>query len=134
VRAEQHAASAGLVRYQLQKLSQPLCMLQAHAWQPFGKCAALVTIQKETVDAVLCISDEITTLVSTRAEEPDRYFGAFGCEVAGTTHMIFMLAGDGVRLTKLTYQHESTQTYRMVKDTQGLSDRSSFYCSYRNKI
>jgi hypothetical protein len=35
--------------------------------------------------------------------------------------MIFMLAGDGVRLTKLTYQHEFTQTYRMVKDTQGLS-------------
>jgi hypothetical protein len=35
--------------------------------------------------------------------------------------MIFMLAGDGVRLTKLTYQHELTQTYRMVKDTQGLS-------------
>ena len=121
VRAEQHAASAGLVRYQLQKLSQPLHMLQAHAWQPFGKCAALVTIQNETAAAVLCIGDEITTLVSTGAEEPDRYFGAFGCSVAGTTHMIFMLAGDGVRLTKLTYQHESTQTYRMVKDTQGLS-------------
>jgi hypothetical protein len=79
-------------------------MLQAHAWQPFDKCAALVTIQNETSEAVLCIGDNITTLVSTRAEEPDRYFGAFGCEVAGTSRMIFMLAGEGVRLTKLTYQ------------------------------
>jgi hypothetical protein len=121
VRAEQHAASAGLVRYQLQKLPQPLRMLQAHAWQPFGKCAALVTVQNEMADAVLCIGDEIITLVNTSAEEPDRYFGAFGCEVAGAAHMIFMLGGDGVRLTKLTYQHEATQTYRMVKDTQGLS-------------
>jgi hypothetical protein len=38
VRAEQHTAS-GLVRYQLQKLSQPLCMLQTHAWQPLVKCS-----------------------------------------------------------------------------------------------
>jgi hypothetical protein len=108
VRAEQHAASAGLVRYQLQKLPQPLRMLQAHAWQPFGKCAALVTVQNEMADAVLCIGDDIATLVNTSAEEPDRYFGAFGCEVAGAAHMIFMVGGDGVRLTKVTYQHEVT--------------------------
>jgi hypothetical protein len=121
VRAEQHASSAGLVRYQLQKLSQPLRMLQAHAWQPFGRCAALVTVQNETHDAVVCIGDEISTLVSTLAEEPDRYFGAFGVDVGGAKRMIFMLTGDGVRLTRLTYQDESAQTYRMVQDTQGLS-------------
>lgn len=121
VRAAQHAGSAGLVRYQLQKLPQPLHLVQAHAWQPFGACAVLATATNETHESVVCVGDDTTELRSSRKDSADRYIGAFGCEVGGVQKKIFMLSGKGLRLTKLTYTNDATQTDRLVLDEGGLS-------------
>lgn len=122
VRAAQHAGSAGLVRYQLQKLPQPLHLVQAHAWQPFGACAVLATATNETHESVVCVGDDITELRSSRKGSADRFIGAFGCEVGGVQKKIFMLSGKSLRLTKLTYTNDATQTDRLVLDEGGLSN------------
>lgn len=122
VSAAQHAGSAGLVRYQLQKLPQPLHLVQAHAWQPFGTCAVLATATNETHESVVCVGDDVTELRSFRKGSVDRYIGAFGCKVGGVKEKIFMLSGNGLRLTKLTYTNDATQTDRLVLDEEGLSN------------
>jgi len=119
VRAAQHAGSA--VRYQLQKLRQPLHLAQAHAWQPFGTCAVLATASNETHESVVCVGDDITELRSFRKGAADRYVGAFGCKVGGVKEQVFMLTGNGLRLTKLTYTNKTTQTDRLIVDEAGLS-------------
>lgn len=122
VRAAQHAGSAGLVRYQLQKLPQPLHLVQVHAWQPFSTCAVLATVTNDTHESVVCVGDDITELRSSRKGSADRYIGVFGCKVGGVQEQIFMLSGNGLRLTKLTYINDATQTDRLVLDQGGLSN------------
>ena len=87
-----------------------------------GTCAILATATNETHESVVCVGDDITELRSSQKGSADRYVGAFGCKAGGVQEKIFMLTGNGLRLTKLTYTNDATQTDGLVLDEGGLSN------------
>jgi hypothetical protein len=103
VRADQHVGSAGLVRYLLNQFARRMLMLHAHAWDPFGKCIALITTVDTMHNSVLCIgAEEAVELARLPVSGPDQYIGAFGYAIDAKKHVFMLLKGRATRSTKLS--------------------------------
>jgi hypothetical protein len=115
VRADQHVGSAGLVRYLLNQFARRMLMLHAHAWDPFGKCIALITTVDTMHNSVLCIgAEEAVELARLPVSGPDQYIGAFGYAIDAKKHVFMLLKGRATRSTKLVWRDDATQQDHMV--------------------
>ena len=122
LRADEHVSSSSLVQYVLQQHEQPLQLLQAHAWDPFDRCAALLTTHNTTHSALLCLGTEGTQeLERADAGDATQYIGVFACVVGGVQEMFLLQKGLTARSSTLRWRDAATQTQRIVLDPDGLS-------------
>jgi len=120
VLADQHVGSAGLLRYSLDQVRRPLWMLQAHVWEPFGKCIALITTVNTTHNSVLCVGAEaVVEIAQQPLSAADQYIGAFVYEIGDKNgvrkkHIFMLFKGRETFSTRLIWRDDTTQQDHMV--------------------
>ena len=102
LRADQHESRAGLLRYALRPLQQPLKLLQAHALLAFDKHAVLLAARNASHHLLLLLgAGGEQLLLHTKLQSNEQYLGGFSYDIAGVRNIIMLIAESTPRTTSL---------------------------------